>query len=85
MDRQQWLAKRDSGSLGQFYRSREHFLHVSRKFIVNPAAELAKLTGKVFTGPYWLPLPGETFTLRRNKAKRERRAGKPRKQRRRLA
>lgn len=85
MTRNEWLAKRDSGSLGQFYREREQFVHISKRFIVNPAAELAKLAGKVFTGPHWLPLPGETLNLGRNKAKREKRAGKPRKFWRRLA
>lgn len=76
MDRQEWLAKRDSGSLGQFYRSREQFLHISKRFIANPAAEAARLAGKFFTGPLWLALPGETRDIGRNKAKREKRAGR---------
>ena len=80
MNRKEWLAKRDSGSLGQFLRSREKFLHVSKRFIANPAAEIAKAAGEFFTGSLWLALPGITHDIGRNKAKREIRAGKPRKQ-----
>jgi hypothetical protein len=30
MDRKKWLAIRDSGSLGQFFRSRSRFIHISK-------------------------------------------------------
>jgi len=80
MDRQKWLARRDSGSLGQTYRAREQFLHISKRFIANPAAKIVRAAGEFFTGPLWLPLPGVTHDIGRNKAKREARAGKPRKQ-----
>lgn len=65
----------NSGSLGQFLRGRERMVHVSKRFMPNPAAVLAEQANKPFYGPRYLALPGETLDLGRNAAKRARRAG----------
>ncbi|KAF1706254.1 hypothetical protein [Pseudoxanthomonas sacheonensis] len=46
------------GSLGQFYRSREQMMHVSKRFIR-------------ILGPEYLPLHGETYNVGRNATKRD--------------
>lgn len=50
-----------SGSLGQFFRSRERMVHVSKRFMRNPAALLAEQASQPFHGPQFLPLPGVTY------------------------
>lgn len=65
-----------SPSLAQFYRSRERMVHTAKSFVLNPVALDAERTNQVFDGPRFLPLPGQTLDLGRNKAKREKRAAK---------
>jgi hypothetical protein len=79
MDRQQWLAVRDSGSLGQCLRSRGRLIHLSKPLVV--------VDGDDGSGPRVVvsPLPGITLKLGRNERKRAHRAGKSRKQWRRVA
>jgi hypothetical protein len=75
MTRTEWLAIRNNGgAIGRTYRARGNMTHVSKAFMRNPLAELAALEHKPFDGPQYLPLPGVTYNVGRNKAKREARA-----------
>lgn len=77
MDRQKWLAVRDSKSLGQCLRGLSRFVHVSKTLEVVWAEQIggdARLFGAVeFMGV--APIPGKTFNIGRNKAKRTRKVG----------
>lgn len=46
-------------------------VHVSKTFYINPMVPLAEQSGVIFTGLRFLPHPGVTLYLGRNKAKRE--------------
>lgn len=54
--RSDWLAIRDSGSLGQTYRSRERYLHVSAlaRMVTNPLDPNGPLIP-------WVQRPGSTY------------------------
>lgn len=78
MDRQQWLAVRDSGSLGQCLRSRERYVHVSKPleviFAVQIGGDVRRFGCHEFYGV--TPNRGTTLNTGRNKAKRERKAAR---------
>lgn len=59
-----------SGSLGQFFRRSGNMVHVSKRFVRNPLAVQAELESKPFHGPQFLGLPGDTYDVGRNAAKR---------------
>lgn len=54
--REDWLAIRDSGSLGKTYRRRERYLHVSAlaRMVTNPADTKGPLIP-------WVQRPGSTY------------------------
>lgn len=63
----------NSGSLGQFMRSRENMFFTAKSFFRNPLALLAEQQHKPFAGPQWMARPGDTYNAGRNAAKREKR------------
>jgi hypothetical protein len=67
MDRQKWLAIRDSGSLGQLFRQRGRMIHQSCAVAMLPNE------AGIHAIP-WVEKPGHTRNLGRNAAKRAARA-----------
>ena len=63
----------NSGSLGQFMRSRENMFFTAKSFFRNPLAFLAEQQHKPFAGPQWLAHAGSAYNAGRNAAKREKR------------